>query len=89
MLPNNHLRLLVHLDYEQRQGLISVAAAAATQDSPQLLSVHRVIGLLQVNEGCELSSLLALPWVDLSEESGYVCSCGGALFEAGLVYPRL
>ena len=74
MLPDDHLRLLVHLDDEQRQGLVSVVAAAATQDSPQLLSVHRVVGLLQVDEGCELPPLLALPWVNLSEESSYMRS---------------
>ena len=89
MLSNDDLRLLVHLDDEQGQLLVPFVFASAAKDPPQFLSADSVISLLQINEGCELSSLLALPWVDLSEESGYVCSCGGALFEACLVYPRL
>ena len=51
MLPNDHLGLLVHLDYEQSQGPVGLILAPAAQDPPELLPVHRVLRLLQVDEG--------------------------------------
>ena len=66
MLPNDNLRLLVHLNDEQGQGLIFCVFAAAAKDPPKLLPVDSIVGLLQVDEGCVFPSFLALPRVDLS-----------------------
>ena len=66
MFPDDDLRLLIHLDDEQGQGLIFCVFAAAAKDPPKLLPVNSVIGLLQVDEGCIVPSFLALPRVDLS-----------------------
>jgi len=87
--PNNHLRLLVHFDDEQGQGLVTLVLAPTKKYSPQFFSVDGVIGLLQVNEGCIVPSLLALPRMNLGEQPGYVGGGGGALLEAGLVDPSL
>ena len=40
--------------------------APTKEDPPEFLSVDGVIGFLQVDEGCVVTSLLALTRVDLS-----------------------
>ena len=89
MLSNEDLRLLIHLDDEQGQGLVLLLLAPTEQDFPELLSVDGVIGFLKVNECRVVPSLLPLPRVDLREKSGNVSSCRGALFKPGLVDPGL
>ena len=89
MLPDDYLGLLVHLDDEQGQGLVTLVSVSATQDPPELLSVDRVIGLLEVDEGRVVPPLLALPRVDLREEPRYVGGRLDALLEARLVDPGL
>ena len=89
MLSNDNLRLLVHLDDEQGQGLVPLVAAPAGQDTPELLSVDGVVGLLEVDEGRVVPPLLALPRVDLGQEPGNMGGRGGVLLEARLVDPRL
>ena len=89
MLPDEDLRLLVHLDDEQGQGPVALIEAAAVQDLPELLPVDGVVGLLEVDEGREVSSLLPLSWVDLCEELRHMGGCRGALFEISLEDPRL
>ena len=49
MLPDDYLRLLVHLHHEQRQHSICLVAASAVQDSPKLFSVDGVVRLLEVD----------------------------------------
>ena len=56
---------------------------------PELFSVDGIVGFLKVNEGCVVSSLLALPRVDLGEESRHVGGSGCAFLEALLVDPCL
>jgi hypothetical protein len=75
MLPNNHLRLLVHLDDKQGKGLITLVSASISQHSPELLSAERVVGLLEVDEGRVVPPLLALPKLDLSEEPRNLSCC--------------
>ena len=58
-------RLLVNLDDEEGQGLVVLVLAPAKKDPPELLSVDGVIRLLEVDEGCVVSPLLALPRVNL------------------------
>ena len=65
MTADDNPRLLVHLDDEERQGLVALAFAPAQEDPPELLSVNGVICLLEVDEGCICAPLLALPGVDL------------------------
>ena len=65
MVANDDLRLLVHLDDEEGQGLVMLILAPAKEDPPELLPVDGVIRLLEVDEGCIVTSLLALPRVDL------------------------
>ena len=65
MIANDDFRLLVHLDDEQGQGLVVLILTPAKQDFPELLSVDGIIRLLEVDEGCKVSPLLALPRVDL------------------------
>ena len=48
MVANNDLRLLVHLDDEEGQGLVALVSAPTEEDPPELLSVDGVIGLLEV-----------------------------------------
>ena len=48
---DDDLRLLVHLDDEEGQGLVVLVLAPAEEDPPQFLSVYGVISLLEVNEG--------------------------------------
>ena len=85
MFPDDHLRLLVHLHHDQGQHLICFVAAPAIQDSPKLLPVHGVKGLLEINHGGLTPSLLALAWVNLREQTGHVRSGRGALLEARLI----
>ena len=89
MLPNDDLRLLVHLDYDHSQGPVGLILAPPAQDPPELLSVHRVVRLLKVDEGCILPPLLPLPRVDLGHQPANVRGSGGTLFETGLVDPGL
>ena len=89
MLPNNDLRLLVHLDDEEGQGLFLLVLASFCKDTPELLPVDGVVGLLEVNEGRIIPPLLALPRVNLGQESGDMSGCRGVLLEARLVDPRL
>ena len=89
MLPDEDLRLLVHLDDEQGQGPVALITAAAVQDLPELLPVHGVVGLLEVDEGREVPPRLPLSWVDLCEEFRDVGGSGGTLLEAGLIDPCL
>ena len=89
MLSNDNLRLLVHLDDEQGQGLVLLVLASLSEDAPELLPVDGVVGLLEVDEGRIISPLLALPRVDLGQEPGNMSRCGGVLLEARLVDPRL
>ena len=49
MLADDDLRLLVHLDDEQGQGLVLLVLASFGQDAPELLPVYGVVGLLEVN----------------------------------------
>ena len=65
MLANDDSRLLVHLDDEQGQGLVVLILAPAEEDPPELLPVDGVVGLLEVDKGCIVPPLLALPRVDL------------------------
>ena len=65
MVADDDLRLLVHLDDEEGQGLVALVLAPAEEDPPKFLSVDGVISLLEVNEGCIVPPLLALPRVDL------------------------
>ena len=89
MLPDDDLRLLVHLDDEQGQGLVALAAAPAQEDTPELLPVHGVVGFLEVDEGRVAPPLLALPRVDLGQEPGNMGGRRGVLLEACLVDPCL
>ena len=89
MLADDDLRLLVHLDDEQGQGLVLLVLTPAGQDTPELLPVYRIVGLLKVDEGRVVPPLLALPRVDLGQEPGNMGGCGGVLLEACLVDPRL
>ena len=89
MLPNDDLRLLVHLDDEEGQGLVLLILASFCKDTPELLPVDGVVGLLEVNEGRIVPPLLALPRVDLGQEPGNMSRCGSVLLEARLVDPRL
>ena len=82
MFSNDDLRLLIHLDDEEGQGFVALVAAPPQKDTPELLPVDGVICLLEVDEGCIVPPLLALPRVDLSEESRYVGGRRGALLEA-------
>ena len=65
MVAEDDPRVLVHLDDEEGQGLVALVFAPAEQDPPELLAVDGVICLLEVNEGCIVPPLLALPRVDL------------------------
>ena len=49
MIANDNLRLLVHLDDEEGQGLVALVFAPAEEDPPELLAVDSVICFLQVN----------------------------------------
>ena len=89
VLPDDHLGLLVHLDYEHSQCPVGLVQEPAAQDPPELLPVDRVVGLLQVNEDRVLSPFLSLSRVDLSHQPADVCRGGGALLETGLVDPGL
>ena len=68
MLSNDDLRLLVHLDDEQGQGLVALILAPAQEDTPELFPVDGVVGLLEVDESRIAPPLLALPRVDLGQE---------------------
>ena len=89
MLSNDNLRLLVHLDDKKGQGLVLLVLASLSQDTPELLSIDGVVGLLEVNEGRVVPPLLALTRVDLGQEPGNMSRCGGVLLEACLIDPRL
>jgi hypothetical protein len=89
MLADDDLRLLVHLDDVEGQGLVLLALASFCKDTPELLPVYGVVGLLEVDEGRVAPPLLALPRVDLGQELGDMGGCGGVLLEARLVNPRL
>ena len=89
MLANDDLRLLVHLDDEQGQGLVLLVLASTGQDTTELHSFDGDVGLLEIDEGRVVPSLLALPRVDLGQEPGNMSRCGGVLLEASLVDPRL
>ena len=65
MTADDDPRLLVHLDDEEGQGLVTLGLAPAQKDLPELFSVDGVISLLEVNEGRVVAPLLALPGVDL------------------------
>ena len=68
MVADDDLRLLVHLNDQKGQGLVALILAPAEEDPPELLSVDGVIRLLEVDEGCIVTSLLALTRVDLGQE---------------------
>ena len=70
MLPNDDLRLLVHLDDEEGQGLVLLVLASLSQDAPELLPIDSIVSLLEVDEGCVVPPLLTLPRVDLGQEPG-------------------
>ena len=89
MLSNDDLRLLVHLDDEQGQGLVLLVLASFGQDTPELLPIDGVVDLLEVDEGRVVPPLLALPRVDLGQEPGDKGGCRGVLLEARLINPRL
>ena len=89
MLADDDLRLLVHLDDEKVQGLVLLVLESFSKDTPELLPVDGVVGLLEVNEGRVVPPLLALPRVDLGQEPGNMSRCGGVLLEACLIDPRL
>ena len=89
MFPDDDLRLLIHLDDEEGQGLVALILAPTQEDTPKLLPVHGVVGLLQVDEGRVVPPFLALPGVDLGQELGDMGGCGGVLLEACLVDLRL
>ena len=61
-------RLLVHLDDEEGQGLITLVLAPAEEDPPELLQVDGVISLLEVDEGRIVPPFLALTRVDLGQQ---------------------
>ena len=65
MIANDDSRLLVHLDDEECQGLVVLIFAPAQEDPPELLPVDGVVSLLEVDEGCIVPPLLALPRVEL------------------------
>ena len=65
MVADDDPRLLVHLDDEKGQGLVALIFAPTQEDPPELLPVDGVVGLLEVDEGCIVPPLLALPRVDL------------------------
>ena len=65
MVANEDPRLLVHLDDEEGQGLVTLVLAPAEKDPPELLPIDGVIGLLEVDEGCIVTPFLALTRVDL------------------------
>ena len=69
MLPNEDLGLLVHFDDEHSQSLVLLILAPFEQNFPELLPIHSVISLLEVDEGRVVPPLLALARVDLREES--------------------
>ena len=48
MVADDDLRLLVHLDDEEGQGLVVLILAPAEEDPPELLPVDGVVGLLEV-----------------------------------------
>ena len=68
MVTDDDLRHMVHLDDKEGQGLVVLLLAPAEEDPPQLLIDDGVIRLLEVDEGCIVSLLLALPRVDLGYE---------------------
>ena len=63
MFSNENLRLLVHLNDEQGQGLVLLVLASLSQDTPELLPVNSVISLLEVDKGRVVPPLLALLYV--------------------------
>ena len=89
MLADDDPRLLVHLDDEQGQGLVLLILTPAGQNTPELLPVYGIVGLLEVNEGRISPPLLSLTRVDLGQEPGDMSGCRGVLLEARLVDPRL
>ena len=89
MLADDDPRLLVHLDDEQGQGLVLLILTPAGQNTPELLSIDGVVGLLEVDEGRVVPPLLALPRVNLGQDPGDMSGCRGVLLEARLVDPRL
>ena len=89
MLADDYLLVLVHLGDEQGQGLVCLAPSPAVKDLPQFFLVHSVICFLQVNEHCEVPTLLALSWVDLGKEPSHVGGCGRAFLKTCLVDPGL
>ena len=89
MRADDDPRLLVHLDDEQGQGLVLLILTPAGQDTPELLPIDGVVGLLEVDEGRVVPPLLALPRGDLGEEPGNISGRRGVLLEACLVDPRL
>ena len=89
MLPYDDLRLLVHLDDEEGQGLVLLVLASFSEDTPELLPVDGVICLLEVYKSCIVTPFLALPGVDLGQDPGDMSCCRGVLLKACLVYPRL
>ena len=89
MAADDDPRLLVHLDDEEGQGLVLLVLASLSQGTPELLPIDRVVGLLEVDEGCVVPPLLALPRVDLGQEPGNMSRCGGVLLKARLIDPRL
>ena len=51
MISNEDLRLQVHLDDEEGQGLVVLIIAPTEEDPPMLFSVDGVIRLLEAGEG--------------------------------------
>ena len=49
MAADDDPRLLVHLDDEEGQGIVTLILAPAKKDPPELLSVNGVICLLEVD----------------------------------------
>ena len=60
VVVDDYLRLLVHLDDDEGQGLVVLILAPTKEDSPEFLSVDGVICFLEVDEGCVVTPLLAL-----------------------------
>ena len=66
MVTDYDLRILVHLDIEEGQGLITLIVAPTQKHPPKGLSIKFFKSLLEVDESCIDPPFLALSWVDLS-----------------------
>ena len=65
MIADDDLRLLVHLYDEEGQNLVTLIFAPTQENPPELIPVDGIVSLLEVDEGCKVSPLLALTRVDL------------------------